>query len=72
MKLSTIIAAAGLALAAAGAGTAADAQRYDHHDRGSHYRGHDRGRHGHYAGRGFRGPRCHTEWRHHRRVRVCR
>ena len=20
----------------------------------------------------FRGPRCHTEWRHHHRVRVCR
>ena len=73
MKLFHITAAAGLALVSLGTATVASAQPYDHgrhewrHDDGRHGdRGHDRGWHrgGH--------DRCHTEWRHHHRVRVCR
>ena len=84
MKMSHIAAAAGLFVAALGVGGAAEARPYQHV---RHYDGHrdhrwEHGRHdrGHY--RGYRGrgrayayrnrPRCWTEWRRHRAVRVCR
>ena len=69
MKLSHIMAAAGIALASLGAASGANAQPYQngrhdwHHDNGRHW-GDDRGRGWHH--------RCHTEWRHHHRVRICR
>lgn len=52
--------------------------RYDRHDRWDrgHHRGWDRGRHrgwdrrAYYRGRYYRS--CWTEWRHHRRVTICR
>lgn len=84
MKLTHLI-AAGLMIAGLGvSSTAATAQDYrgdrgyDHRgDRGYDHRG-DRGdRNWRNHGRG-RGPgwnnhrRCYTEWRHHRRVTVCR
>ena len=73
MKLSHIAAATGLVLASLGAATSANAQPYDHgrqewrHDDGGRWdRSHDRGWHrGGYH-------HCHTEWRHHHRVRICR
>lgn len=72
MKLTRLI-ATGLAVATLGLGaTAASAQhrddrRYDHRD-DRRYGRHDNGNH-----RGWnKHRRCHTEWRHHRRVQVCR
>lgn len=84
MNILKTIAAAGLLLSTATIATSANAQDY-HHDRGHHY-GWDRGRHNgwdrgggwnngygwhrtHYGWGGHR--RCWTEWRWHRRVRVC-
>lgn len=76
MKLTHLI-AAGLMVAGLGVSTAASAQdyrgdgpRYDHRydDRGDRRDWRDRG---HYYGGDRHRPRCHTEWRHHRRVTVC-
>ena len=84
MKILRMFATAGLVVASLGATTAASAR--DHHngrgyenaryDRGDHGRDrfgrHDNGRHnGWRNGRGHHN-RCHTEWRHHRQIRVCR
>jgi len=82
MKMSHIAAAAGLFVASLGVATSADAQPYrgDRHQQvdrhhGDRHRGpgwnndHGRGR-GHAYGHNRR--RCWTEWRHHRRIRVCR
>ena len=44
---------------------------WDRGHRGDRGHGWDRGR-GHGWGRGGYGRRCHTEWRHHHRVRICR
>ena len=78
MKLTKIIAAAGLMAASLGASAGADAQRYngdrdhgryEHRDNGDRrYGSHDRG---HHYGRDHH-QRCRTEWRHHHRVRICR
>ncbi|MET0307531.1 MAG: hypothetical protein ABW023_02390 [Sphingomonas sp.] len=86
--LTKIMAAAGIAFATVAAAAPADAQRYrgdryeqrhDRHDRWDrgHHRGWDRGYHrgwdrgrSYYRGRYHRN--CWTEWRHHRRVTVCR
>lgn len=87
MKVASMFAAAGLIVAGLVSSTAADAQNYrdrgysesrsyrdnDRHDRydGGNYR-RDNGRHyGWRNGRGHR-DRCHVEFRHHRRVTVCR
>lgn len=82
MKISHILAAAGLAAASLTLSTSADAQRW-HSGDGWHDRGHDRDRydrrwhdrgwHGGYRWRaGYRWhPRCWIEWRHHHRIRVC-
>jgi hypothetical protein len=80
MRIIKALAAAGLALSAVAMGSAAQAQDYDHgrYDHRRDYRGdrydHDRGRHnGWNRGYGFRDHRhCWTEWRHHRRVTICR
>lgn len=79
MKITHILAAAGLAITALGAAAPASAQNWRDHrgdDRGRYDRHDDRGRHnGWDRGRGHgwnHGPRCHTEWRHHHRVRICR
>ncbi len=79
MKITHLI-AAGIALATLGLGTAATAQdynrgndqrdhrgdhRYDHRDDRRYDHRDDRRHYGHQ-------PRCHTEWRHHHRVRICR
>ncbi len=81
MKLTHLI-AAGLMVAGLGvSSTAATAQDYrgdrgyDHRgDRGYDHRGdrgwHDRGRGHGYGWNNHR--RCYTEWRHHRRVQICR
>ncbi|MES2444592.1 MAG: hypothetical protein V4574_17340 [Pseudomonadota bacterium] len=85
MKISTIIAAAGLTVAAVTMSGSASAQNWrDHrgggydqrHDRNSswdrgHHRGWDRWNRGHRSSwnRHHRG--CRTFWRHHRRVTVC-
>lgn len=77
MKFAHLIAAATM-VAGLGLSTAASAQnyrydrddryegRYDHRDDGRHY-GYDRRR----SYGGYNGRRCHTEYRHHRRVTVC-
>ena len=78
MKLTKIIAAAGLLAATLGASASADAQRYNgdrDHGRYEHRDNRDRhyGRHGrghHYSW--DRHQRCRTEWSHHHRVRICR
>lgn len=74
MKLSRMFAAASLVIASLGVSVAADAQQgRDHrpgvsrHDNGRHNVRNNRKRH-HVNNR----RRCHTEWRHHRRIRVCR
>ena len=85
MKIAPFI-AAGLMLAGIGVSTEANAQSrhervvYVEHDRGYGYghRGGYRDGYGHgwrrpayyYGGRHHR--RCFTEWRHHRRVTICR
>jgi len=78
MKIARLFVAAGLAVAALGVGTAAQARdwnqngrpdRYDRAERWQHnrgYYGHDRRWNRHHR------VRCHTEWRHHHRIRVCR
>lgn len=76
MKLSHIMAAAGIALASLGAASGASAQPYQNgrHDRHYDNGRHDDGRRWH-GGRRWNGHgrnRCHTEWRHHHRVRICR
>ncbi|MEG3164295.1 hypothetical protein U1701_06785 [Sphingomonas sp. PB2P19] len=80
MKFTQLI-AAGLAVATLSIGVAApaEAQRYDrgysqdhrgndHHDRRDdrRFRGRGYDRHHGYS------QRCRTEWRHHRRVQICR
>jgi len=85
--LTKIIAAAGIAVASIAAAAPADAQRYDgnryeqRHDRQDrwdrgHHRGWDRGHHRgwdrRYYNRGRHHRSCWTEWRHHRRVTICR
>lgn len=80
MKLTHLI-AAGLMVTGLTVSTAASAQNYrgDRYDQRDHRRddrrddrrydrGHDRGR---YYGRDRHRNRCHTEWRHHRQIRVC-
>jgi hypothetical protein len=79
MKLFRMFATAGLVVASLGVSTAASARdhhgdrdwgRHERHDRGWHgrdWRHHDNGHH-----YGWGHNRCHTEWRHHRAVRVCR
>lgn len=75
MKITHLI-AAGLAVATLGIGSAATAQDYrqgydqrDHRgDRRDDRRYDRRDDRRHYDHR----PRCHTEWRHHHRVRICR
>jgi hypothetical protein len=85
MKISHMLAAAGLAIAALGASTGANAQNYYGGDR-SHdgYRDHDSrryDRHDRYDHdrrwygrhhRSYRHERCYTEWHHHHRVEICR
>lgn len=76
MKIRTIFAAAGLVIAAMGVSGSADARPHDgwRGDRGGwhgNHRGWNNDRR--YRGRGYGyGRRCWTEWRHHRRIRVCR
>lgn len=77
MRMSHIAAAAGLFVASLGIATSADAQphRGDRYHQADRHHGpgwnRDRGRgRGHAYGYGHR--RCWTEWRHHRRIRVCR
>ena len=66
MKITHLIAAATM-IAGLGVSTAASAQDWRHERR--EVRGwHDNGRH---HGWGHRS-RCHTEYRHHHRVTVCR
>ncbi len=77
MQIAHIFAAAGLALASLSAATAADARDHDRdhrqvdrHDDRRAYR-HDNGHH--YGWRNNRGyGHCRVEWRHHRRMRICR
>lgn len=78
MKIAKIIAAAGLSIAAVVGATGASAQDWRHHngnryeqryDRGRHH-GWDRGRHYGWNNRHHR--HCWTEWRHHRRITICR
>ena len=79
MKIASMLAAAGLIVAGLATSTAADAQNYrdrggySHHrdDRRGDYRRDDRRHYGWRNGRGHR-DRCHVEFRHHRRVTVCR
>ena len=84
MKIRTILAAAGLAVAALGAGTAADAQTYNggnrHYDRSNDHR-QDRHQarradyrydHGRHYGWDRHHRHCWVEWHHHHRVTVCR
>jgi hypothetical protein len=71
MKLTHLI-AAGLMVAGLGISTtAASAQDYRHDDRRGDHRGPDWRDHGR-DHRWNNHRRCHTEWRHHRRVTVCR
>ncbi|RZM02412.1 MAG: hypothetical protein EOP68_21130 [Sphingomonas sp.] len=83
MSLRNLAAALGLVIATVGAGSAADAQpdrRDGYHRDGQDRRYNDNGRHrgwnndrGRGRGHGWNNQRrCWTEWRHHRRVRVCR
>ena len=83
MKITRMLAAAGLVVASLGVATVADAKDHGRgheyrEDRGHDDRGYDRrhDRHdngNHYGWRNGRGHhRCYTEWRHHHRVRVCR
>jgi hypothetical protein len=83
MKLVRMLAAAGLVISTLGVPAVASAQdhgrRYEHRDdRGRDARGpgYHRGDRRHDSRRGWRNgrhhPRCHMEWRHHRKVRVCR
>jgi hypothetical protein len=86
MKITNLLGAAGLAIAAMGISTSADAQSWGNHGRDGYrdnHRGHDRydrrdrGRHygwdrGHRYGWNHRRVRCWTEWRYHHRVRICR
>lgn len=75
MKLAKLL-ATGLVVATLGLGTAASAQgrhddrRSDQRDRRDDHRydRHDNGRHNGWN----KHRRCHTEWRHHRRVQICR
>ena len=76
MKIRAMFAAAGLVIAAMGVSTAADARPHDgwRDGRGWHDNGRHRGwenRRGGYRNH-YRGRRCWTEYRHHRRIRVCR
>ncbi len=74
MKISHLIAAATLAVTALGAGTAANAQPRDGwRDGQRHEQRYDR-HHQQRRWQGYNGHRrhCWTEWRHHRKVRVCR
>lgn len=72
MKITHLLAAATM-IAGLGMSTAASAQDYRHDNRYEHrgdrreYRGND---HGHY-GWNHHPRRCHSEFRHHRRVTVC-
>ena len=87
MKMSHIAAAAGLFITSLGFSGAAEARPYNdsrYHDGYRDHRNHrvdrHRGDRGHYRGNRGRGrayayrvhPRCWTEWRHHRAIRVCR
>ena len=79
MKLRQIFVAAGLAIAAMGVGTTADASpRHDARWEGQRdghrpNRGWDRRDHRGWNRGGWHQARhCWIEWRHHRRVRVCR
>ena len=82
MKITRLLATAGLVVASLGISTVAGAQNYgggDRHDerrddrdgRGRDGYRHDNGNHyGQDRGRGHR--RCHTEYRHHHRITRCR
>lgn len=74
MKITHLIAAATM-IAGLGVATAADAQGYRDYRHDRHERRYDRGYHGYHGydrGRGYgERSRCHTEYRHHRRVTVC-
>jgi hypothetical protein len=80
MKLSHMLAAAGLIVAAVATSSPAAADRGRdgwHHDRGRDGWGHDRGRHYGWDRdqhrRDWRHHRhCWMEWHHHHRVEVCR
>lgn len=88
MKFTHLIAAGlAFATLSIGATAPAEAQRndrgYSQDHRGNDYRGNDRrDRHDRRDDRRFRGrgndrhhgysQRCRTEWRHHRRVQICR
>lgn len=80
MKIVRMFAAAGLVIASMGATTVAEAQHHRGNDRGHEQRydrGHDRDHRGYRGNRGRayghnRRNRCHTEYRRHRQVRVCR
>lgn len=76
MKITHLI-AAGLMVAGLGVSTAASAQdyrgdRYEHRGDRRDYRNDHRGYGDRGRGRGWNNARrCHTEYRHHRRVTVC-
>lgn len=85
MKIARMLAAAGLVVASLGVAGVAHAKDHgrgqehrDNRGRDAHRGGYDRGdrRHdngNHYGWRNGRGHhRCHTEWRHHHQVRICR
>jgi hypothetical protein len=87
MRILKFSAALALIAGSLGLATGAQAQHYDHgrdrmvrvDDRGDHARRDDRRyrrddrRYSRHDRRGYRSARhCRTEWRHHRRIRVCR
>ncbi|KQX18132.1 MULTISPECIES: hypothetical protein [unclassified Sphingomonas] len=70
MKILNILTAAALGIAAVGASTAANAEpRHNNWNNGHHQKWN--GNHKRWDKRHHR-VRCHTEWRHHHKVRVCR
>jgi Ni/Co efflux regulator RcnB len=87
MKMFKFVAAAGLALATVVSIAPAQAQsrhdrgdrheqRYERHDRNDRHnrwdRGHNRGWDHNRSYRGRHHRNCWSEWRHHRRVTICR
>lgn len=75
LSLALAMAVTGIGMTATAEAHPRDHHRWEHRDRDHHryrdYRRYDRPRH--WSNRGYRDHRrCWTEWRHHRRVRVCR
>ncbi len=76
MKIANIFVAAGLAVSALGVATAADARDWNNNGRPDsvdrHHQQDRRWDNGNHRGWNKHHVRCHTEWRHHHRVRICR